>query len=221
MKRGFLLCALSALAIAACDPVSVPERNGAEVFDFRLPMGHDSAVIRWPTSSRIAVYVTPAPEMARTKTLVDAFMRGASAWESASLYNEFRFAQAAMPQDADVVLTWSDVLPPVITANCQPGGGAAYTTFCLDGSRLSVYPLANGQPSRVRYIVTVRSSEAGNATHVTTLVMHELGHVLGLAQHSPNSTDLMFANPIDRTAPTPRDRASLQLLYQLRADITP
>ena len=54
-----------------------------------------------------------------------------------------------------------------------------------------------------------------------TLVMHELGHVLGLAQHSPNPGDLMTANPLDRNEPNARDRASVQLLYQLQADITP
>jgi hypothetical protein len=217
----FALSALCALLVVSCDPVTVPERNGTEVFDFRLPLGVDSAVLRWPTASRIAVYVNPGAEAPRTMMLASAFQQGAAAWEAATLYSEFHFAQAAMPQDADVVLTWSDATTPVSTANCQPSGGAAFTTFCLDGTRLFAYPLTNGQPSRVRFIVTVRAGEAGSATRVTTLVMHELGHVLGLAQHSPNPADLMFGNPVDHREPNARDRASVQLLYQLKADITP
>jgi predicted Zn-dependent protease len=212
----------AALLIAGCDPVTVPERNGAEVFDFRLPLLPDSAVMRWPSASRIAIYVNPAPEAARTSVLTDAFTQGATAWEAASLYATYSFAAANSPQEADVILTWSDVPAPVVTANCQPSGGAAFTTFCLEGNHLFVYPLTNSQQqSHVRFIVTVRASEAGNATRVRTLVMHELGHVLGLAQHSPNPGDLMFANPLDRSEPNARDRASVQLLYQLQADITP
>ena len=64
MRVGILLTG-AALLIAACDPVTVPERNGTEVFDFRLPLGADSAVMRWPAASRIAVYVNPAPQAER------------------------------------------------------------------------------------------------------------------------------------------------------------
>jgi predicted Zn-dependent protease len=220
MSRSvFLLGAV--LLFGACDPVTVPERNGTEVFDFRLPLGGDSVVMRWPTASRIAVFVNPAPQTDRANILDEGFQRGAAAWEDASLYSTFRFAQVGLPQDADVILTWSDVPVPVFTADCQPSGGAAFTTFCLNGMHLFTYPLSSGAPSRVRFIVTVRASEAGNRTRVMTLVMHELGHVLGLAQHSPNPADLMSTNPLDRNEPNARDRASLQLLYQMQADITP
>jgi predicted Zn-dependent protease len=207
--------------MGACDPVTVPERNGTEVFDFRLPLGADSAVMRWPTGSRIAVFVNPAPQSDRANMLEEGLTRGAAAWEAASLYSTFRFAHVGAPQGADVILTWSDVPVPVVTSNCQPSGGAAFTTFCLNGTQLFTYPLSNGEASRVRFLVTVRASEAGNRTRVMTLVMHELGHVLGLAQHSPNPADLMFTNPLDRNEPNARDRASVQLLYQLQADITP
>jgi predicted Zn-dependent protease len=211
----------AALFLAACDPVTVPERNGTEVFDFRLPLGADSAVMRWPAPSRISVYINPAPQNERTTLLSESFTHGAMEWEAASLYATFRFAEAGNPQDADVIMTWSDVPAPVVTANCQPSGGAAFTTFCLEGNHLAAFPFPNNQPSRVRFIVTVRASEAANRTRVMTLVMHELGHVLGLAQHSPNPGDLMFANPLDRNEPNARDRASVQLLYQLQPDITP
>jgi predicted Zn-dependent protease len=220
MRVGILLTG-AVLLIAACDPVTVPERNGTEVFDFRLPMGADSAVMRWPAASRIAVYVNPAPQAERTTLLAESFTHGATGWEAASLYATYRFALADSPQDADVILTWSDVPVPVVTADCQPSGGAAFTTFCLEGNHLALYPFQNNQPSHVRFIVTVRASEAANRTRVMTLVMHELGHVLGLAQHSPNPGDLMTANPLDRNEPNARDRASVQLLYQLQPDITP
>jgi hypothetical protein len=218
-------CLIAAIAaLAGCDPVTVPMRGLAEVYDFRLPVGSDSLVMHWPNGTRIRVYVNPAPEMDRTQLLVDGLSRGAAAWEGASLFGDYSFQEVGNPQGADVVLTWSDVALPINTAQCPPGGGAAYTTFCLTPERdaLEPFPLINDEPnSRVRFLVTVRADATLTAARVQSLVAHELGHVLGLARHSPNSADLMFNDPVARTEPNVRDRATVQLLYQLRPDIIP
>jgi predicted Zn-dependent protease len=157
--------------------------------------------------------------------LQQAFQHAARAWEEVSLYSDFDFLWASGVESADVILTWTGVPLPVNTSNCPPGGSNAFTTFCLnaDRTRLEPFPAAagNGMPSRVRFIVSVRPGPTQTAARLRTLVTHELGHVLGLAQHSANAADLMFADPANRDVPNTRDRASLQVLYQTRADITP
>jgi predicted Zn-dependent protease len=73
----------------------------------------------------------------------------------------------------------------------------------------------------IKYLVTVRSQTVLNPESVRRLVAHELGHVLGIAQHSPRAADLLHATNIATAEPSPADRATLHVLYQSPADITP
>lgn len=212
-----------AVLSAGCDPVVVPERQPGEVFDFRLLSGNDSLVLRWPNGSRIRVFQQQIASDSMNSLLAKGFQRAVREWEGASLFGDFRFESVNMPEEADVLLTWGGQELPVDVSVCPPGGASAFTTFCLTqaGDRLATYPLRNGAPSSIRFIVTVRLTEAVSEQRIRALVSHEFGHVLGLAQHSLNSTDLMFRDPVLRDAPNVRDRASLQILYQTRPDIVP
>lgn len=50
-------------------------------------------------------------------------------------------------------------------------------------------------------------------THVKRLVLHELGHAIGIWGHSTNPEDIMFARPL-AFALSQRDRRTLQRLYE-------
>lgn len=210
------------LALNACDPVTIPERSTGEVYDFRLIAGSEALVMRWPNGSHVRVHVLPVGDSARDALLADAFAVGSAHWQQSSVFLNFRMYPTSSPEAADVLLTWSDATLPVNTAECVPAGQRAYTTFCLSvsGDRLEPFPLLNGKPSMVRFIVTVRSIAGNTRDQVYALVAHELGHVLGIAQHSTNTDDLMYSNPL-HDSPSARDRATIQILYQTRPDIVP
>ena len=221
MMRGKLL--LCALVLGACDSPTVPERLLRDVYEYRL-LTPAPKVLRWPVGSTVRVYVAADADAARTAALQAALESAMPAWNAAALYGEVRLEQTQQLADADVVLLYSGTIAPVDASSCSPGGGQAYTTFCLsdDARHLRVFPLRNSSVAgNVKFLLTVRTTNPLNAEEVRRLVAHELGHVLGIAQHSPTPTDLMFAGVLARAEPNAADRRTLQVLYHTEADITP
>lgn len=212
------------LLVGACDSPTVPERLLTEVYDYRL-LTPEPQVLRWPLGTTVKVYLHPDADAARTAALEAGLENGIQVWNAAALYREVRLERTSELEQADAVLIYSNTLQPVDVSNCSPGGGLAYTTFCLDpqdASRLAVFPLRNStETGKVKFLVTIRSQVTLDAESVRRLVAHELGHVLGIAQHSQRPTDLLYGNTLTRAEPSPADRATLQVLYHTRADITP
>jgi len=181
-------------------------------------------VLRWPAGRTVRVWIEPGSSSATTAILDEAFRHAADAWNDVAVFAEFRLARAADLGRADVVLTWSDVLPPVDTRECRPAVVLAVTTFCIDGlggdsPALRPFPLANGGESQVQMLVTVLATQAVAPDVVKRLVTHEFGHVLGIGRHSAHQDDLMWSGDPPRDRPGPRDAATVQLLYHVHADI--
>ncbi|MFO7260329.1 MAG: matrixin family metalloprotease [bacterium] len=210
-----------ALAVAACDAPTIPPEAGAYEFTFQTT---PPSVVRWPVGKVIRVYVAGGEDPARAALLREAFLEAAAQWESAVLFGEYRFAEAATPREADVVLYWNGDPVPVDTWGCPPEttGARALTWSCPDPAvpgRLQPFTL-NGEPTPVRMMVYVARWEASTPASLKRVVLHELGHVLGIGRHSPNPEDAMEAHaPVDRLSPA--DRATVQVLYHVEPDIVP
>ncbi|MGD8276954.1 MAG: M57 family metalloprotease [Gemmatimonadota bacterium] len=221
MRRRALL--LAVLVLAACDPPTIPGRDAREVYDFTLTTV-PPLVLHWPAGRTVRVWVEPGSSDAKTAILDAAFRHAADAWNDVAVFAEFRLARTADLADADVVLTWSDVLSPVDTRDCRPAGVLAVTTFCIDGlggnaPALRPFPLAAGGESHVQMLVTVLATQAAAPDVVKRLVTHEFGHVLGIGRHSDDPDDLMWSGDPPGDRPGPRDAATVQLLYHVHADI--
>lgn len=219
MKKLFLLLCV---ALAACDSPTVPERSLFDVYDYRL-LTPNPVVLRWPIATTVRVFAAQDTDATRTQWLRAAVAHSASVWNTAAVYREVQLEQVSRVDDADVVVQFTTTNSPVSTSNCAPGGGLAYTTFCLDdtGEHLAVFPLIGGGSGHVKFLVTVRTVIGLDQASVQRLVAHEIGHTLGIAQHSLKPTDLMYTGVLQRDVPSPGDRATLQVLYHTRADITP
>jgi predicted Zn-dependent protease len=218
MKKLVLLVVLAG---AACDSVTVPARPSHQVYDYRL-LTPAPRVLRWPIGSTARVYAAPDVDAARTAQLQAALQQAIAVWNAAALYGEVQLQQTTDVANADAVLLFSSTSPPVNLSGCPRGSGLAITTFCLDAqdqNRLALLPLQSGG-GRVKFLVTV-SSVVTDEELVRRLVTHELGHVLGIGQHSPNSSDLMYGNTLTTGIPSAADRATLQLLYHTQTDIMP
>ena len=218
MKRILAL----ALAVVACDPTSIPEPLASGIYRYELPTPA-LRVLRWPTGKVVSVFVVDHPDAARTQALRDALAHAAEAWNTAVLLGEVQLRETRNIAEADALLNFTGSVLPVDVSNCQPSGSGAFTTFCLtdDDEHLTAFPLVGGGASQVKFIVTVRTVIPMDTAEVTRYVAHEMGHVLGLAQHSPVNTDLMHELAGVAARPSRRDRATLQALYHTAPEITP
>ncbi|HLU25186.1 MAG TPA: hypothetical protein VKZ58_05725 [Longimicrobiales bacterium] len=236
--RAGLVAGLTAAALvvaAACDSPTIPGREAP--YDFRLDdfLSDASWVLRWEKGKTIRVHVVGGEAGEAARLLEDAFRAGAEQWNRAMLFGEFRLAEAARVEDADVVLMWSNVQPPVDTRACPASldGSRAVTAFCLSdhGSqpvcsaptrRLCPYPLlpVGTGMSQVKMVVVVSATMAAEPERLKRLVAHELGHVIGIATHSPDRSDIMFAG-VEADTLSVADRATAQVLYHTPADIVP
>ncbi len=224
---GVLGC-VSTLALAACESPIVPAREDAYPFA-TVPRftGDKSVVIRWPAGTAVRVFLNGG-NAPRTVVLETAFGRGSSMWENAILFGEFTLSRVSDIREADVVITWSDVSLPLNVSACPVVFGNAATTFCPtpDLSRLVPFPFTSAvtgaapADSHVKMLVTVLGSASADQTRATMLVTHELGHVLGIAQHSPNPLDVMFAT-VTASVLTHADASTIQVLYHTSVDLTP
>jgi hypothetical protein len=224
--RAALLCPL--IAIVACDGAVLPPRASSDVYEFRLQSDH-LYVFHWPTGKDIRVFVNPGPDSARTRMLATAFERGAAQWDAHALFGEYHLTRAATLADADVILRYSNEFTPVNTEGCPPSFSNAVTTLCIADLSAAQLHLASFDPlppadttaGNIKMIVTILASQATIAGQVDRLVVHELGHVLGIGQHSPDPQDLMAAGVPLVTAPGRRDIATVQVLYHTTPDILP
>ena len=157
----------------------------------------------------------------RLGDLRQAFRRAARAWRAAAVFGEVRLREAADTDEAQAVLRWHDA-PGVLStpADCVgPVTGAASTLGCLNHTRdaLRSWPRRDGEVSQVFFRVVIRRTD--DQELLDRLVIHEMGHVLGILSHSPDPSDIMWAGPDLPPAPSARDRSTLRSLYMTPVDL--
>jgi predicted Zn-dependent protease len=228
--RRLLFFALlaSSIMVVACDGVDVSPRSSTEVYDFRL---HSDTfhVFHWPAGKVVNVYVNTPADASVAATLASAFEHGAEQWNAYAMYGEYRLVRTTSIESADVVLMMSNDDSPVNTSRCPPILSSGSTTFCLEDPdaatlRLAGFPLAEPGDTtahNVKMVVTILSSQTSIPGRINILVAHELGHVLGIGQHSPDQGDLMVGGLPTRSTLSRRDIATVQVLYHTVPDILP
>jgi predicted Zn-dependent protease len=211
------------IAMAACQSPTVPERLARDVYRYELQTSSGLRVLRWPVGQVVKVFVVEHTDAARTSALRAALANAVEVWNSAVLYGEVQLQEVRNVSEADAVLSFFGSALPLETGQCTPSGSDAFTTFCLtgDGQHLEGFPIVGTNQRNVKFLVTLQPVLPFDPIEVTRLVTHEMGHVLGIAQHSPLATDLMHSDARVAARPTARDRATLQALYHTAAEITP
>lgn len=205
MKPGHWTVLL--VAVAGGD-LAFPERTATYAFD-----DIDTAdVFHWP-AARLPVRFYADPRGAMTALIRNAI----TAWEMQFLHGEFAGVLVGDSLQADVIVRWARGVPPDI----DPDTGAPVPA-CFGHSTNPAVVFKDSSASVLHIELSVRAgyADAQVAACMRRLTIHELGHALGLLQHSPYDPDIMNANP-NAAFPSRSDRRTVETLYQTTPTVFP
>lgn len=204
-----LLGVLLGILAASCAEPAFPDHTPA--YPFADAAGD---VFHWP-ASRIPVRFFTDPR----GDLPDLVARGLDIWQRQFLYGEFRGTIVGDSATADVIVSWTGNVP----APAPPDSGPPVYA-CSGVTQLNVdstYEALSGPLHVFLWTIPGGAYSPGQVRAcLQRTAVHELGHVLGLLQHSPDSLDIMAAPPRVRE-PSDGDRRTVQTLYHTPPTLAP
>jgi len=211
--HGLLAATTLGVLLLACGDVSSPSRGGR--YDWRIFIPYDSAgprvdtlTFHW-TAAQLPVRIWAQDTLQTPQHMKDAIDR----WKAAFLYGEFDAVLVADSGSADLIVRVQPL--PGNGLPAMPGACEAETEIDTVATRrelripihISLHPKAD--PSVV-----------DPAPCLDVVATHELGHAMGIFQHSDDPLDVMFAQP-DANTPSARDIHTVETMYHLPSDMVP
>jgi predicted Zn-dependent protease len=197
--------------VASCGDATAPLR--ADRYEWRLfePAGGggvDTLAFTWPTASQ--------PLRIWAQDTLGLPGHAASAirlWQAQFLYGEFRGELVSDSLEADIIVVGGPAPAdgPVLPGMARACQGA--TDIAVDATTLVLRP-----PMHIYIELRFPEDTPGMSTCLDLTTAHELGHALGIFQHSPDPDDLMYSDPTV-TSPSARDRNTAERAYHSPATI--
>jgi hypothetical protein len=209
---GALVALLAGLALGCGGPgpgpLSAPvpsqEPDYLRYVAVEVPI-HQFVLLRWPSDAMpLRVHLPPPPPglFGDPQAVLEAVRGGFSAWTDAAAPGVPRFSFVDQPANAQIRVAWA----------AKPSGdwSVAFCSYRID-------PVAR-RFGVEQILVTGRWQDGrlADPRDVRRVMLHEVGHALGLAGHSPDPGDAMFADATKRRGEgiSARDRGTLRELYQ-------
>jgi predicted Zn-dependent protease len=213
-----LLAGLAGLAIlAACSDIVSPLRN--QRYDWRLIVTYDSAGPRvdtlsfhWPRNQvPVKMWVEDASDLkARAR-------EGIALWKDAFLYGEWDARLVDDSASADVIVRL--LQPPPLRAGAIRM--AASVEPCFGATDVDTGTTRHEIVLPIRsYVFPSLPNDPGLEDCMRHVTSHEIGHTMGLFQHSTDSLDLMYGVPaVDFLSE--RDAGTAENAYHFKPDMVP
>lgn len=214
MNRAWIVLTalLSTPLLAGCEPTAPVRACTGCTYNFADTIPPDTIVFHWPASTLpVRFYADPRGAMPVLVSL------GVDAWQAQFLYGEFGGIVVSDSNEADVIVQWRSSVPPDVPPD--PG----LPVPACDG--VTTYPswAIGSAPGRAMHVALGALggyTQSQVAACLRRVVIHELGHALGLLQHSPSPFDIMNQTPTV-TFPSSRDRNTVEILYHSPATVEP
>ncbi len=209
LRRPFILAAIAAIAATvACSDIVGPSRDKSlGYYDWRLIVPGDSLTFHWPRNH------LPVKYWVEDQYGLPGYMRKAiTLWRGAFLYGEWDGTIVSDSTTADVIVRAIQPPPQGIPGRVPPCVGATDVDTVNTRFELRL-------PMRI-YVYTTVPGDTGLGSCLARVSTHEMGHSLGLFQHSKDSLDLMYGSPV---VDQPSDKDIRTLLYatHIKADMVP
>ena len=199
-----------ALVVVACADIASPSR--ADRYEWRRivstgPGTADTLSFHWPRS-RLPVKIW----VEDTLNLPSHVRAGVDQWQAAFLYGEFTAVPVADSGTADVLVR----LGTPVKGGFDVVRLASAAPECEGGTDFELPVGSHELQPPIRVFINPRFDPAspGVDTCLALTTTHELGHAIGIFEHSPLATDIMFGDPVVATL-SARDRATAEAAYHL------
>ncbi|MEZ4411405.1 MAG: hypothetical protein R2910_00285 [Gemmatimonadales bacterium] len=213
--RRTISLALLAMAALSCSEATAPTR--APNYEWRLfgpELGTDTLSFHWPASMLpVKIWVEDSLDMpARVQEAI-------SAWKTVFLYGEYDAVLVTDSSSADVVVrvTTLPAKAPATVArlNTLFPGCEGLTAIDTAATRFELQ-----LPVRMYLTPRYDPTQTDLTECFRITARHELGHSLGLFQHTSDTLDIMYGQP-EATAFSERDINTAQLLSHWPANLIP
>jgi Zn-dependent protease with chaperone function len=218
--RGIALSRILGILVLAASGCEMPTVDaGAPPYD---PTALTAGVLyHWPLGTALAVHVVEGGTP-NGQDIASAARTAAKRWSRAMGYREMTFRIVPTREAADILILDVASPIPVDTAGCGGPGwteAAGRTRFCPAGDTARTLAFLSGPTGQVKVVVTIDVAATANASELLSVVVHELGHALGIGGHSDDADDVMFAVP-RVTAPSGRDERTLRYVLHRHPGLT-
>jgi hypothetical protein len=215
MKRstgaGILPVLLAALAALACSDSSAPDRSNR--YDWYVVVPPDTLTFHWAAAELPVRYWVQ--DSAQAPALIT---RGIGVWQGTVGSASYRGIVVADSTTADVIVRVQPLSPFVAATRLFAGPGTSCEAVTSVDTAATRFQLK--LPMRMDLNVVGDPLSDSAQACLTRVAAHEVGHTLGLFQHSDDPADLMYAFPAVN-GPSTRDANTVITLYGTLRNMAP